>query len=96
MGVCADLWAAGFAAEMVFAGDPKLQKQVAQAAEGGTPFMVVLGENELDEGKLQVKDMAAHTAVTVARVYAAVTERSAHANRLLHVAVAVFLLSKSA
>ena len=67
MGVCAELWAAGFAAEMVFAGDPKLQKQVAQAAEGGTPFMVVLGENELDEGKLQVKDMAAHTAVTVAR-----------------------------
>ena len=36
------------------------------------------------------------SAVSVARAYAAVTERSTQAHRLLHVAAAVFLLSKSA
>jgi histidyl-tRNA synthetase len=67
MGVCAHLWGAGFAAEMAFSDDPKLQKQVASAAEGGVPFMVVLGEDEVDKGLVQVKDMAAREAHTVPR-----------------------------
>ena len=65
MAVCASLWEAGLSAEMVFAADPKLQKQVTSAAESGTPFMVVLGEDEWERGEVQVKDMAARSAFTV-------------------------------
>jgi hypothetical protein len=65
MRLCGALWRAGVSAEMSFTADPKLQKQVAAAAEAGVPLMVVLGEDELDRGEVQVKDMAARTAVNV-------------------------------
>jgi histidyl-tRNA synthetase len=74
MAVCADLWAAGVSAEMVFAQDPKLQKQVTAAAESDVPFMVVLGEDELDKGEVQLKDMRARTAKMVPKGQALVKE----------------------
>lgn len=58
---CAALWAGGISAETTYSVDPKLQKQVTAAAEGGVPFMVVLGEDELDKGLVQVKDMKARS-----------------------------------
>lgn len=58
---CAALWAGGVSAETSYSVDPKLQKQVTAAAEGGVPFMVVLGEDELDKGLVQVKDMKARS-----------------------------------
>jgi histidyl-tRNA synthetase len=67
MRTLAALWAAGVSAEMTFAVDPKLQKQVSAAAEGSVPFMVVLGENELDAGTVQLKDMRSRTASIVPR-----------------------------
>jgi histidyl-tRNA synthetase len=66
--VLAELWAAGFSAEALAAGgDPKLQKQLAAANDAGAPFAVVLGEDELDKGEVQVKDMAGKTAVNAPR-----------------------------
>jgi hypothetical protein len=62
MKVLRQLWKAGFAAEMVQASDPKLQKQVTVAAETEIPFLIVLGEDELDRGEVQVKNMTARTA----------------------------------
>jgi hypothetical protein len=67
MAVCAALWRAGVSAEMSYAADPKLQKQVTAAAEGGVPYMVVLGEDECDKGLVQVKDMVRRTAASVPR-----------------------------
>jgi histidyl-tRNA synthetase len=67
MAVCAALWRAGISAEMSYAADPKLQKQVTAAAEGGVPYMVVLGEDECDKGLVQVKDMVRRTAASVPR-----------------------------
>jgi hypothetical protein len=67
MRTVASQWAAGVSAEMTYAVDPKLQKQVTAAAEGNVPFMVVLGENELDGGFVQVKDMRSRTASLVPR-----------------------------
>jgi histidyl-tRNA synthetase len=65
MKVCAQLWAAGLSSEMVFSVDPKLQKQVTVAAEGNIPFMVVLGEDELARGEVQIKNMKDRTAENV-------------------------------
>jgi hypothetical protein len=65
MAMCARLWAAGLSAEMVYAADPKLQKQMTTALEAGVPYMVVLGEDELSRGEVQVKDMVARAATIV-------------------------------
>ena len=71
---CAELWRAGISAETSAApGDPKLAKQVATAAESGHPVLVVLAEDELDRGEVQVKDMAARTATTVPRTQLVMT-----------------------
>lgn len=67
MKVCSELWSANISAEMLYAVDPKLQKQVTVAAEGNIPYVVVLGEDELSKGEVQVKDMVARTAENVAR-----------------------------
>lgn len=67
MKVLRQLWSAGLSAEMVFSSDPKLQKQVTAAAEGNVPVMVVLGEDELDKGLVQLKDMQKRTADNVSR-----------------------------
>jgi len=70
MRLAARLWRAGIATEFVYAVDPKLQRQVTTAAEGNIPFTIVLGEDELDAGMVQLKDMAghAHTNVPLAEV----------------------------
>lgn len=65
---CGELWRAGVSAETACTpGDPKLAKQVGAAAEAGHPVLVVLAEDELDRGEVQVKDMGARTAATVPR-----------------------------
>ena len=64
----AALWAAGFSAEALAApGDPKLAKQLAAALEAGAPFCVVLAEDELERGEVQLKALAAHEAALVPR-----------------------------
>jgi histidyl-tRNA synthetase len=65
MKLCNLLWSNGFSAEMTYAADPKLIKQVTQAAESNVPYMVILAEDELDRGELQIKVMATHTALTI-------------------------------
>jgi hypothetical protein len=66
MRLAARLWRAGIPTEFVYGVDPKLQKQVTAAAEGNIPFALVLGEDELDAGLVQLKDMAGHTHSNIA------------------------------
>jgi len=75
MRVAGTLWRAGISAEIVYAADPKLQKQVTVAAETGIRITLVLGEDELDRGEVQVKDMASrsHANVPIANIVDAVT-----------------------
>ena len=57
-----ELWAAGVSAETLFpVGDPKLQKQLAEALEKGVSLLVVLAEDELDRGEVVVKMLASRT-----------------------------------
>jgi histidyl-tRNA synthetase len=74
MRVLNELWAAGLSAEMAFAADPKLQKQLTAALEAGIPYLVVLAEDELDRGEVGVKDLVGREQVTARRKDGGVVE----------------------
>ncbi|PUU74699.1 hypothetical protein B9Z19DRAFT_1092163 [Tuber borchii] len=57
MEVCRILWDAGIKAEFMYKNKPKLPQQFTGAEKNGVPFAVVLGENELKEGKVKIKEM---------------------------------------
>ena len=56
--VCAALWKAGLSAETLYSENPKMGVQFDKAFEGGIPFMVVLGEDEVARGTVKVKHLA--------------------------------------
>ncbi len=57
MAICAKLWEAGIKAEFLYKVKPKLDKQFAAAEANGTPYAVVLGEDELAQGMVKIKEM---------------------------------------
>lgn len=75
MSVAAELWAAGFTAEMMYADNPKLAKQMTACLEAGTPYIVILAEDELDKGLVGVKDLAGREQVAVPRAELVATLR---------------------
>ena len=59
------LWSAGVASEFGFKPNPKMGDQINYALEGGIPYMVLFGEDEIANGTVKIKDMAERTEVTV-------------------------------
>ncbi|KAJ5082741.1 hypothetical protein N7532_011784 [Penicillium argentinense] len=57
MEMCQKLWDAGIKAEFNYKLKPKLQQQFKAAEEGGIPFGLILGESELAEGKVRIKEL---------------------------------------
>ncbi|KAJ1327623.1 histidyl-tRNA synthetase [Microdochium nivale] len=57
MSVCATLWEAGIKAEFLYKVKPKLPNQFKAAEINGVPFAIVLGEDELAQGKVKIKEM---------------------------------------
>ncbi|KAF7592193.1 Cytoplasmic and mitochondrial histidine tRNA synthetase [Aspergillus hancockii] len=57
MNVCQSLWNAGIKAEFSYKLKPKLPQQFKAAEQGGVPFAVILGEDELAAGKVRIKEM---------------------------------------
>ncbi|KAI0137026.1 hypothetical protein BJ170DRAFT_604209 [Xylariales sp. AK1849] len=57
MSVCATLWEAGIKAEFLYKVKPKLPNQFKAAETNGVPFAVVLGDDELAQGKVKIKEM---------------------------------------
>ncbi|PLN76863.1 histidyl-tRNA synthetase mitochondrial precursor [Aspergillus taichungensis] len=57
MGVCQSLWNAGLKAEFSYKVKPKLPQQFKAAEQGGVPFAVILGEDEMAAGKVRIKEM---------------------------------------
>ncbi|KAH9908914.1 hypothetical protein F4778DRAFT_204033 [Xylariomycetidae sp. FL2044] len=57
MSVCASLWEAGIKAEYNYKIKPRLPNQFKAAEVNGVPFAVVLGEEELAQGKVKIKEM---------------------------------------
>ncbi|KAK3995415.1 putative mitochondrial histidyl-tRNA synthetase precursor [Cladorrhinum sp. PSN332] len=55
--VCSRLWDAGIKAEFLYKVKPKLQNQFKAAENNGVPFALILGEDELAQGKVKIKEM---------------------------------------
>jgi len=55
MQVVQELWAAGIKSEFSYKLKPKLPQQFKQAEAAGVPLAVILGEDELKEGKVKIK-----------------------------------------
>lgn len=78
MRVASELWSAGVAAEFGYKPDPNLKDQLRAADEGGIPFVVLLGREEVESGTAKLKDMRRGTEETLPRgggFAAAVAER---------------------
>uniref|UniRef100_A0AAV1VD85 Histidine--tRNA ligase, cytoplasmic n=1 Tax=Peronospora matthiolae TaxID=2874970 RepID=A0AAV1VD85_9STRA len=65
--LCKQLWQSNISAEVMQTENPKFIKQLHYALERGTPYMVVIGEDELAKGVVRVKDMASKEEVTIVR-----------------------------
>ncbi|KAF7713916.1 Histidine--tRNA ligase, mitochondrial [Penicillium ucsense] len=57
MEICQKLWSAGIKAEFSYKAKPKPQQQFKAAEDGGIPFGIIIGEDELAAGKVKVKEM---------------------------------------
>ncbi|TPX08938.1 uncharacterized protein E0L32_009642 [Thyridium curvatum] len=57
MSVCSTLWKEGIKAEFLYKNKPKLQNQFKAAETNNVPFAVILGEEELAQGKVKIKQM---------------------------------------
>jgi len=57
MEVCKTLWDAGIKAEFLYKAKPKLPAQFKAAETIGAPFAVIIGEDELKNGQVKVKEM---------------------------------------
>lgn len=55
MEICKLLWDAGVKAEFSWKEKPRMDKQFKEAEKSGIPFSVILGETELAQGKVKVK-----------------------------------------
>ncbi|KAF7559626.1 hypothetical protein G7046_g4528 [Stylonectria norvegica] len=57
MSVCAKLWEAGIKAEFLYKVKPKVPAQFKAAEVNGVPFAIFLGEDEVAQGKVKIKEM---------------------------------------
>jgi histidyl-tRNA synthetase len=55
MQVTQELWAAGIKTEFSYKVKPKLDRQFKQAEAAGVPLAIILGEDELKDGKVKIK-----------------------------------------
>ncbi|EON97946.1 putative histidyl-trna synthetase protein [Phaeoacremonium minimum UCRPA7] len=57
MSICAKLWEAGISAEFLYKDKPKFQNQFKAAEANGVPFALILGEDEMAQGQVRLKEM---------------------------------------
>jgi histidyl-tRNA synthetase len=58
MGLCAQLWEAGIAAELLLKDEPKIQAQLKYAEAQQIPYAVIFGSDEWKAGTVKVKNLA--------------------------------------
>lgn len=58
MKLCRDLWDAGVNAEFIYQEKPSSKSQMAVADEKQIPFVVIIGEQEVKDGVVQLKELA--------------------------------------
>lgn len=67
LALCRSLWSANISTEMLQVESPKFTKQLHFALEHKIPFMVVIGEDELSSGTVNIKNMQTKEEVSVPR-----------------------------
>ena len=60
MKVCSSLWKVGVSAQFVYKTEVPFRRQLQLALEKGIPYMVVLGEDEVERQVCQLKDVQAN------------------------------------
>ncbi|ORX51935.1 histidyl-tRNA synthetase [Hesseltinella vesiculosa] len=58
MQIAKELWDAGIAASYMYKSKPKLEKQWAVCDREAIPLAVIIGQDELDQGVVRIKDMS--------------------------------------
>ncbi|OQR93342.1 histidyl-tRNA synthetase [Achlya hypogyna] len=67
LAVCKELWQNNIAAEILPSENPKFVKQLQYALDAGIPYVVVIGEDEIAAGNVNVKVLATKEEFTVPR-----------------------------
>lgn len=65
--LCNELWEAGIPAEIVLAAKPSSKKQLNHALKNKIPFLLFIGEDELQGGNVNVKQIESETQQVVPR-----------------------------
>ncbi|EDO41764.1 predicted protein [Nematostella vectensis] len=65
--LASELWEAGVKAEVLYKKNPKMLNQFQFCEEGGVPLCLVIGEKELEEGIVTLRDMESREEVSVKR-----------------------------
>ncbi|XP_062845993.1 histidine--tRNA ligase isoform X2 [Trichomycterus rosablanca] len=63
----AELWNAGIKAEVLYKKNPKLLTQLQHCEETGIPLVAILGEQELKDGVIKLRNVATREEVDVSR-----------------------------
>ncbi|KAL9836199.1 LOW QUALITY PROTEIN: histidine--tRNA ligase, cytoplasmic-like [Geothlypis trichas] len=67
MKLISELWNAGIKAEMLYKKDPKLLKQLQYCEDTGIPLAAIVGEQELADGVVKLRDVATRKEVDIPR-----------------------------
>ncbi|XP_064244456.1 histidine--tRNA ligase, cytoplasmic-like [Passer domesticus] len=67
MKLISELWDAGIKAEMLYKKDPKLLKQLQYCEDTGIPLAAIVGEQELADGVVKLRDVATRKEVDIPR-----------------------------
>ena len=67
MRLSAELWSAGIAAEFLYNKDPKPAKQLEYALEHRIPIVLMIGEDEITNNIVGLREIAAKTQINVSR-----------------------------
>ncbi|XP_054841478.1 histidine--tRNA ligase, cytoplasmic-like [Eublepharis macularius] len=65
MKLISELWDAGIKAEMFYKKNPKLLNQLQYCEETGIPLVAILGQQEMDDGVVKLRDVATRKEINV-------------------------------
>ncbi|KAJ8337531.1 hypothetical protein SKAU_G00364970 [Synaphobranchus kaupii] len=66
--LAAELWDSGIKAEVMYKKNPKLLSQLQHCEDSGIPLVAILGEQELKDGVVKLRNVASREEVDVSRV----------------------------
>ncbi|XP_069754137.1 histidine--tRNA ligase isoform X2 [Narcine bancroftii] len=67
MKLLSELWESGIKAEIMYKKNPKLLNQLQYSEESGIPLVAIIGEQELTEGVVKLRDVSTREEITVRR-----------------------------